>query len=100
MTSNATRASASPPAYAAPRREEAKRLTHMMHVRTRVDRKSRALLAALVVAAAFGCGRGDARRRAIEVGWREGARYVYTARVTSHAGLGGQSPFDLELAAG
>jgi len=50
--------------------------------------------------AAIGCGRHDARRRAIEVGWREGARYVYTARLSSHAGLSGQSPFDLELTTG
>jgi len=62
--------------------------------------RSPALLAALVVAGTIGCGRHDARRRAIEVGWREGARYVYTARLTSHAGLSGQSPFDVELTTG
>ena len=62
--------------------------------------RSPALLAALAISAAIGCGRQDARRRAIEVGWREGARYAYTARLASHAGLGGQSPFDLELTTG
>jgi hypothetical protein len=61
---------------------------------------SPALLAALAMAAAIGCGRGDARKQALAVRWKDDARYVYTARLTSHAGLGAQSPFDLELASG
>lgn len=68
-------------------------------VGTNVDRRPRRLIAALAVLAAIGCGRGDARKRAIEVGWKEGARYVYTAQLASHVGMGGQSPFDLELTA-
>jgi len=68
--------------------------------RTKVDRRPRRLIAALAVLAAIGCGRNDARKRAIEVGWKEGARYVYTAQLASHVGMGGQSPFDLELTAG
>jgi len=67
---------------------------------TIVDSQPRRLIAALAVLAAIGCGRNDARKRAIEVSWKEGSRYVYTARLASHAGLGGQSPFDLELTAG
>jgi hypothetical protein len=63
-------------------------------------RRSPALLAVLAAWAAIGCGRHDARRRAIEIGWREGARYVYTARLATHAGLAGQSPFDVELTTG
>ena len=65
--------------------------------RTKVDSRPRRLIAALAVLAVIGCGRNDARKRAIEIGWRENARYVYTATLASHAGLGGQSPFDLEL---
>ena len=74
-------------------------MKHIGQIRSPHSR-SPALLAALVVAGTIGCGRHDARRRAIEVGWREGARYVYTARLTSHAGLSGQSPFDVELTTG
>ena len=66
---------------------------------TKIDSQPRRLIAALAVLAAIGCGRNDARKRAIEVGWKEGARYVYTAQLASHVGMGGQSPFDFVLTA-
>jgi hypothetical protein len=53
----------------------------------------------LLAVSAVACHRERDRARALAIDWRPGQTTRYAARMESHAGLAGQSPFDLDLAA-